>query len=164
MHSIARPPVDDASPQLAWSIASAELYAHTDDCDGCAAIAASAASAACALAPCPTGERLAAAEHAAYHAYFRARLAGSTFDPHPSLRDLIDRFRAASAADPHRATRAIRVASMTTVAWRRDAAYLAPHNSNPETAPLARRSRLLAETGELLGLEYVGVVVEREAP
>jgi hypothetical protein len=96
----------------------------------------------------------------------------NVFDPHPSLTDLIERFEAAERGRPLDApVRIVRVAMLQTIAWRQDVRLAGPEREvtferagrTVQFNAYSREGRLreaLAQTGEHLGLERVGRVVE----
>ncbi len=87
---------------------------------------------------------------------------GNSFDPRPSLLDLIAEHRVAEAnRSPGAPIRIHRVAHLKTHYWQRDADYLEVKFRGLRGPSRAQfRSRDLAQTGEHLGLERVGLVVE----
>lgn len=79
----------------------------------------------------------------------------------PDLAELIRRFHEADVARPDRPIRIIRVAHLKTSSWHQDAGmFTHPSGHAAISTTEASRCRTLAETGEHLGLERVGVVVE----
>lgn len=88
----------------------------------------------------------------------------------PDLAECIRRFHEAQATrPPDRPIRVIRVAMLRTTAWRSDARkvnggrdVVFPSTGRAATFfdQTALRCQVLAETGELLGVERVGLVVE----
>ena len=81
----------------------------------------------------------------------------------PDIRTLIALHEAAQATrDPERPINVIRVAMLRTAAWRQDAAYFEKMGLNVRPGSQGFTCLEMAETGERLGLERVGVVVETE--
>lgn len=89
-------------------------------------------------------------------------------DPSPTRDELLalrDRMLARLEGDGRvrdfgRPARIIRSANLLTTSWRADVYFLVHQRGHTLTAPNTRRVVALAETGEHLGLERVGLVVE----
>lgn len=79
----------------------------------------------------------------------------------PDIRTLIALHEAAQATrDPSRPIRVIRVAMLRTRYWRTDADERERRGASLKPGHVQFTCQELAETGELLGLDRVGLVVE----
>lgn len=78
-----------------------------------------------------------------------------------TLRDLIEQFHEAEAARPPGAPiRVHRAAILRTTSWRQDVGFLERQRYHSATSPEVSRCYTMAQTGEHLSLERVGLAVE----